>query len=84
MDLLRLRTVALMVPSKVEKTPNAMKATKSAKLPEVPMTKNTDGESWGLEKDLQNGAWLTYFPWFDLVFSFLRCKKMAVPYKMMI
>ena len=45
MDLLRLRTVALMVPSKVEKTPNAMKATNSAKLPEVPMKNNTDGES---------------------------------------
>ena len=35
MDLLRLRTVALMVPNKVEKMPSAMKATNRAKLPGV-------------------------------------------------
>ena len=35
MDLFRLRTVALMVPSKLEKMPNAIKATISAKLPKA-------------------------------------------------
>ena len=47
MDLFRLRTVALMVPSKVEKMPNAIKATISAKLPKAILgAKHVDKNPW--------------------------------------
>ena len=57
MDLFRLRTVALMMPSKVEKMPNAMKATISAKPPHPDSMGKSSPETTDIFHDFPTKNW---------------------------